>query len=88
MIVLTVQTVKCTGMIEYCQIFMSVLRPFGNRILWIPAASTAWANKITDAVCRKGIVVVIQVSFVRPSSVYFAVLYSPKTAKTRSPVRN
>ena len=88
MIILTVQTIKCTGMIEYCQIPVAMLWPFRNRIFWISAAGTAGAYKITDTICRKGIEVVIQVSLVRPSSANFSVLYSPKTAKTCSPVRN
>jgi len=88
MIVLTVQAVEGTGMIEYSQIFVAMLGPLGNSILGISTACTAWADKITNTVCRKRVKVVIQVPFMRPSANDFAVLSSPKAAKTRFSFRD
>ena len=88
MVVLTVQAIKCTGMVEYGQIPVAVLRPSGDCISGISAAGTAGADKITDAVCRKGIVIIIQIPLVGPSAADLAVLHSPQTAKTCSLFRN
>jgi hypothetical protein len=60
---------------------MTMLRTLGYSILGMATACTTGTNKIAHAVCRQGIVIVGEISLVRPSALYRAVFHSAEAAE-------
>jgi len=81
MVVLTVQAIKAAGTIEYGQISVAVFCTFGMCIFGIPAARTAGADKITDTVCGKRVVIKRQISLMRSPATNTLIFYMPETAE-------
>lgn len=88
MVVLTVQTIKPAGMIEYGQILITVFRAIGSRISGISAARTSRADKIPHTVGGKGIIIVGQVPLMRSPAGNSVVLNSSKSTKADAVFRN
>lgn len=88
MVVLTVQTIKPAGMIEYGQILITVFSAFGSRISGISAARTSRADKIPHTVGGKGIIIVGQVPLMRSPAGNSAVLNPSKSTKANAVFRN
>jgi len=88
MVVLTVQTIKPAGMIEYGQIPITVFRAFGSGIYRISAARTSRADKVPHTVGGKGIIIVGQIPLVGSPSGDSAVLNPSKSTKADAVFRN
>ena len=88
MVVLTIQTIKSAGVIEYGQILITVFRAIGSRISGISAARTSRADKIPHTVGGKGIIIVGQVPLMRSPAGNSAVLNPSKSTKANAVFRN
>jgi len=86
-IILTVKTIKGTGIVKNGQIFIPVLRPAGDGILRVTAPLTAGAYKIRYTICWEWVIVVREVSFMRPPPPESARFNAAKTAKTSASLR-
>ena len=88
MVVLTVQTIKPAGIIEYGQILITVFRTFGSRISGITTARTSRAYKVPHTVGGKGIIIVGQIPLMRSPAEDSAVLNLSKSTKADAVFRN
>jgi len=80
-IILAVQTIKGTGMIKDGQIFVTIFRSIGNGVKRITTSCTCWTDEVPHTIGGKGIIVVGEVPFMRPSPLDLAVLDSSKATK-------
>jgi hypothetical protein len=83
-VILTIKAIKGTGIIEDSQIVMAMFRAVGNSILWIATARTTRTNKITHTVCGKGVVIIGEISLVRPAALYLTVFRSAEAAEANT----
>jgi hypothetical protein len=87
-VVLTIQTIKPAGLVEYGQILITVFRAFGSRISGIPAARTSRADKVPHTVGGKGIIIVREVALMWSPTGNSTVLNSSKSTKADAVFRN
>jgi hypothetical protein len=58
LVVLTIEAVEGTGMVEHGQVIVAMFSPFGNSILGVATARAARTNKVSHAVGGKRIIVI------------------------------
>ena len=68
LVILTVEAIEGTGMVEDSQVVMAAFGATGDRISGEATACTTGTDKIAHAVCGQGIVVVGKISFVWPTT--------------------
>jgi hypothetical protein len=88
LVVLTIETVKATGMVEYGQILVSQFRPFGTGIARIAASGACWTHKAGHAVGREGIIVKGDIALMGASPFQLSIPNLAKPAKTGQPFWN
>jgi len=88
MVILTVQTIKPAGVIEYGQILITVFRAFGSRISGISTARTSRADKVPHTVSGKWIIIIGQIPLMRPPAGDSAVFNLSKSTKADAVFRN
>jgi len=81
-VVLAIEAVEGTGMIEHGEIVVSPFRPLGTGIAGITAPCAGWTDKAGHAIGRDGIIVQGEVPLMGPSSLQLSIPYLPKPAKT------
>jgi hypothetical protein len=88
MVILAIEAVERTRMVEHSQILVSVFRAFYMSVARIAAACACWANKVSYAIGRQGVVVIRKFSLVGPSAFYPSVPDVAYTTKAGSFVRD
>ena len=68
LVILTVEAIEGTGVVEDSQVVMAMLRAFGDGISGKATACTTRTDKISHAVCGQRIVIVRKISFVRTTT--------------------
>ena len=64
LVVLAIEAVEGTGVIEDSQVVVTMLRAFGDSISGVATSCTTSTDKISHAVCGQGIIVVGKISLV------------------------
>ena len=88
LVVLTIQTVEGTGMVEHGQVVMAMLRPFKDSIRGVATARAARTNKVSHAVGGKRVIIIRKIALVRTAAFYGAALHSTKSAEAYAVFRN
>ena len=86
--ILTVQAVERTGMVENGQVVMATLRAAGGSIRGVAAACAAGTNKASHAVGGKRVIVIRKIAFVRASAFYGAAFHSAQPAEAHAAFRD
>ena len=88
MVVLAIKAVEGACVIEHCQVLVSVFRTVCVGVTGISAARARGADKSSHTVGWKRVVVVGEVSFVRPAAPQLSVPDLPDTAEAGFTVRD
>ena len=88
LVVLTIEAVEGTGMVEHGQVVMAMLSPFGDSIRGVATARAARTNKVSHAVGGKRIIVIRKIALVRTAAFYGAAFHSTKSAEAHAAFRD
>ena len=82
--ILTIQTIQGTRVVEDCQVVVTVLRTFSDSIPGIAAARTARTDEIPYTIRRKRVVIEREVSLMGATTFDDAVFHPAQAAKSHS----